>query len=109
MLRHKFFHRAKKVAVTEDMLRSKKKKPDEKEKKSEKKDKKEEKDEKKDDKSKDEDIAESSVAEGKNQEVSISTKMCVLIFYCFTIFKTKTKKIRVISKQLTMYRCIIDM
>lgn len=70
MLRHKFFHRAKKVAVSEDMLRSKKKKPDEKEKKSEKKDKKDEKEEKQVDKNKDEDIAESSVAEGKNQEIS---------------------------------------
>ncbi|KAK9501753.1 hypothetical protein O3M35_012424 [Rhynocoris fuscipes] len=73
MLRHKFFHRAKKVAVNEDMLKgAKKKKGDDKDKKQDKKDKdkKDEKEEKKVDKVKDEEIAESSVAEGRNQETS---------------------------------------
>ena len=60
MLRHKFFHRAKKVAVPEELLKAKKKRDpsksnDEKEKK-----------EKKED-----DVAESSHAEGKGQEVTI--------------------------------------
>ncbi|XP_014250176.1 translocation protein SEC62 isoform X2 [Cimex lectularius] len=63
MLRHKFFHRAKKVAISEDMLKPKKKKDSS---KTDDKDKKE-----KESKSKDDDqAAESSHAEGKGQEQS---------------------------------------
>ncbi|CAB0018122.1 unnamed protein product [Nesidiocoris tenuis] len=65
MLRHKFFHRAKKVAISEELLKSKKKRDvskssDEKEKKTDK-----EKTEKKE-----EEVGESSHAEGKAPEVT---------------------------------------
>lgn len=61
MLKHKFFHRAKKVPVSEELLKLKKKKDvskssDDKEKKTEK-------------EKKEEEVAESSQAEGKGQEV----------------------------------------
>ncbi|KAF6210021.1 hypothetical protein GE061_015776 [Apolygus lucorum] len=59
MLRHKFFHRAKKVPVSEELLKAKKKRDASKS--SDEKDKKEK---------KEEEVAESSHAEGKGQELS---------------------------------------
>lgn len=70
MLHNKFFHRAKKVPINEELLKGKKKGKDEKEKKSIKDDKEKKDDKTKKDEKKKKDDGESSHAEGKGQELS---------------------------------------
>lgn len=74
MLRHKFFHRAKKVPVSEQELKAKMKKKDKKV------------NEKDDKKKKEEETAESSHAEGKDAEDKTKHGSVLVFFHVFSLF-----------------------